>query len=166
MNKSGSQSRNLFGSSMNSNLTKSSGLLLLLTLFLSCSNNQTTDIYNSEIFLGKWTQVKNYNNGSSGHLSEIGYGEFEIHFVTQSKWIQYINMHDSVICWNWTYFVRNDSLIRSPDDSNYYYVGIISKSNDRLIINKDNVTLWLAPYQSDSLPENWSKNIVYRNSRK
>lgn len=142
------------------NLTKYIGPLFFILISLFCNSNQTIDVYNSDIFYGNWTQIKSCYKGPPDHLSEIGYGELEINFVSESKWIQYINMGDSVECTKWSFFVRNDSLMRTPDELNYYYVGIISKSNDTLIIDKDYVTLWFVTYNSDKLPENWSKNIV------
>jgi len=128
-------------------------LLIVIVNFLSCNKNQI-DKYNSEIFYGNWTQIKNYYKGPPGHLSEIGYGELEIHFVTESKWVQYVNRQDSVECSTWSFFVRNDSLIHTNDELNYYF--------DTLIIDRDYLTLWFIPYKSDKLPDNWSKYIVLK----
>lgn len=126
---------------------------------LSC-NNQITDEINNKILYGNWTQIKNRYKGPPEHLSEIGYGELEIHFVSDIKWIQYFNKQDSIECSTWFCLVRNDSLFRSPDNWNYNYVGIISKSNDTLVIDEDHLTIWFVPYHSNTLPDNWSKKIV------
>jgi len=131
--------------------------------FCLCSHTQSEDSYSNQIFVGNWTQIKNYYKGSPEHMSNFDYGSWEINFVSQTKWIQYLNFRDSTECYKYDYFIRNDSLIRSLNNDSFFYVGQISNNKDTIIIEKDYLTIWLVPYAEDTLPNDWSRKIINKN---
>jgi hypothetical protein len=135
-------------------------VLLVAVLIIGCSKVTTVENSNSNIFIGNWTQIENTYKGPPEHVSTILYADWEINIVTQSKWKQCNKFGaDSTVIINWQYWIRNDSLYRSLDNSEYY-VGKITKINDTIIIDEPVVKFKYARYNSDSLPSNWSKNII------
>ena len=130
-------------------------------LIIGCSNVVNIDNSYSNIFVGNWTQVEYFYKGPPVSSGLTEYASWEIHFVSKDRWTQCLNFNgDSTVITNWYYFIRNDSLCRSLDNNTIYYVGLISKVNDTIIIDEPVVKFKYARYNSDSLPADWPKIVI------
>lgn len=137
-------------------------ILLILTIFFGCNKLNSIPLDQSYLFEGNWSKIMTITYFTPAPPDTNNYlnHEWELHFVLNGIWDQYLNLHSYVKHYRWHYWVQNDSLIRSYDGQIGFFLYNIDRKDDTLFLWNNNFRHILVPYVQSNLPVNWPDSII------